>query len=157
MFMLRLSSFVTAGFVVFCSGFLLGQSFHLPVPQGDVNKAWMADKGNGTFKNPILHSDYSDPDAIRVGEDYFMTASSFNCAPGLPILHSRDMVNWTILTHVFTRQFPVDHFSKPQHGNGVWAPAILLPCFATVHHATTFPPRHLGRPADGHWAGAVGL
>ncbi len=122
--MLRLSSFVTAGFVVFCSGFLLGQSFHLPVPQGDVNKAWMADKGNGTFKNPILHSDYSDPDAIRVGEDYFMTASSFNCAPGLPILHSRDMVNWTILTHVFTRQFPVDHFSKPQHGNGVWAPAI---------------------------------
>ena len=46
------------------------------------------------YTNPILHLDYSDPDAIRVGEDYWMTASSFNCFPGLPILHSRDLVHW---------------------------------------------------------------
>jgi beta-xylosidase len=53
-----------------------------------------------------------------------MTASSFNSVPGLPILHSRDLVNWTIIGHVFSRQVPFDVFNKPQHGNGVWAPAI---------------------------------
>ena len=47
---------------------------------------WQADLGNGKYRNPILYADYSDPDAIRVGEDYFMIASSFCNAPGLPIL-----------------------------------------------------------------------
>ena len=49
------------------------------------------------YFNPVLHADYSDPDVCRVGEDYYMTASSFNCFPGLPILHSRDLVNWTLV------------------------------------------------------------
>ena len=53
---------------------------------------WQADLGNGKYRNPILYADYSDPDAIRVGEDYFMIASSFCNAPGLPILHSKDLV-----------------------------------------------------------------
>jgi beta-xylosidase len=88
------------------------------------SKVWVADRGDGTYKNPIIHADYSDPDAIRVGEDFYMTASSFNAAPGLPILHSKDLVNWTIIGYVFTRQLPLDVYSKPQHGNGVWAPAI---------------------------------
>ncbi|HSQ46034.1 MAG TPA: family 43 glycosylhydrolase, partial [Lutibacter sp.] len=47
-----------------------------------VSKVWVADNGDGTFKNPILHADYSDPDVVRVGDDYYMTASSFNCIPG---------------------------------------------------------------------------
>jgi beta-xylosidase len=89
-----------------------------------VSKVWVADNGNGTYKNPILHADYSDPDAIRVGDDYYMTASSFDAVPGLPILHSRDLVNWAILTYALKRQPPYDHFSKTQHGNGVWAPSI---------------------------------
>ena len=89
-----------------------------------VSKVWVADNGNGTYKNPILHADYSDPDAIRVGDDYYMTASSFNAVPGLPILHSKDLVNWTIINHVFARQKPLDVFDKPQHGNGVWAASI---------------------------------
>ena len=62
-----------------------------------VSEVWQADLGDGTFKNPVLYADYSDPDVIRVGEDYYLTASSFNCSPGLPILHSKDLVNWTIL------------------------------------------------------------
>ncbi|MBL7737836.1 MAG: glycoside hydrolase 43 family protein [Chitinophagaceae bacterium] len=89
-----------------------------------VSKAWVADNGNGTYKNPVINADYSDPDAIRVGEDYYLISSSFNHVPGLPILHSKDLVNWTIIGHALKRQPPFDHFSKVQHGNGVWAPAI---------------------------------
>lgn len=97
-----------------------------PVAAADnpVSKVWVADNGNGMYKNPIIHADYSDPDLVRVGDDFYLTASSFNAVPGLPILHSKDLVNWTIIGHVFVRQPPYDVFSKPQHGNGVWAPAI---------------------------------
>jgi beta-xylosidase len=89
-----------------------------------VSKVWVADNGDGTYKNPILHADYSDPDAIRVGDDFYMTASSFNAAPGLPILHSKDLVNWRLINYVFAKQPPFDVFGKTQHGGGVWAPAI---------------------------------
>src|SRR5688572_6404374 len=89
-----------------------------------VSKVWVADNGNGTYKNPIIHADYSDPDVIRVGNDFYLVASSFNAVPGLPILHSKDLVNWTIIGHVFKRQLPYDVFSRPQHGNGAWAPSI---------------------------------
>lgn len=89
-----------------------------------ISKVWVADQGNGTYKNPVLDADYSDPDAIRVGDDFYMVASSFDAVPGLPILHSKDLVNWTLINHALKRQPPFDHFSKTQHGNGVWAPAI---------------------------------
>ncbi len=89
-----------------------------------VSKVWKADNGNGTYTNPILHADYSDPDAVRVGDDFYMTASSFNSAPGLPVLHSKDLVNWRLINYVFTRQMPYDVFANTQHGGGVWAPAI---------------------------------
>src|SRR5438128_5779642 len=85
-----------------------------------VSKVWVADNGDGTYKNPILHADYSDPDAIRVGDDFYLTASSFNTSPGLPILHSRDLVNWKLVNYVFAKQAPLDVFDKPQHGGGVW-------------------------------------
>lgn len=90
----------------------------------EVSKVWVADNGDGTYKNPVLHADYSDPDAIRVGDDYYMTASSFNCIPGLPILHSKDLVNWELVNYALPKQPPFDIFDKPQHGNGVWAPCI---------------------------------
>jgi hypothetical protein len=89
-----------------------------------LSKVWVADNGDGTYKNPVLYADYSDPDAILVGDDFYLVSSSFNCVPGLPILHSKDLVNWEILGHVFTYQEPLDVFDKPQHGNGVWAPSI---------------------------------
>jgi len=89
-----------------------------------VSTVWVADNGDGTYKNPVLNADYSDPDAIRVGDDYYLVSSSFEDIPGLPILHSKDLVNWTIIGHALQRQPPFDHFSIPQHGNGVWAPSI---------------------------------
>ena len=89
-----------------------------------VSKVWVADKGDGTYKNPVLYADYSDPDAIRVGDDYYLVASSFNCVPGLPILHSRDLVNWELIGHALEKIPPYDVFNKVQHGNGVWAPCI---------------------------------
>ncbi len=88
------------------------------------SQVWIADSGDGTYKNPIIHADYSDPDAIRVGDDYYLVSSSFNQAPGLPILHSKDLVNWKIIGHALHQQQPIEHFSKVQHGNGVWAPSI---------------------------------
>lgn len=96
-----------------------------PVIKKDpVSKVWVADLGNGTYKNPVLNADYSDPDAIRVGNDFYLVSSSFEDIPGLPILHSNDLVNWTIIGHALLRQPPVEHFNIPRHGEGVWAPAI---------------------------------
>ncbi len=92
--------------------------------QAQKSNVWVADNGDGTYKNPILQADYSDPDAIRVGEDYYMVASSFNCVPALPILHSKDLVNWELIGHALSRLSPVDVYDKAQHGNGVWAPSI---------------------------------
>lgn len=84
---------------------------------------WIPDNGDGTFSNPIIHADYSDPDVIRHGEDFWMTSSSFQCTPGLPILHSRDLVNWRIVNHAL-RQVPHPSYSEVRRGCGVWAPAI---------------------------------
>jgi len=85
---------------------------------------WIPDRGDGTYTNPVIYADYSDPDVIRVGRDYYMTASSFNAVPGLPILHSLDMVNWRLIGHALPRLSPEALFSTPQHGKGPWAPAI---------------------------------
>ncbi|MFI1772016.1 glycoside hydrolase family 43 protein [Thalassobellus citreus] len=89
-----------------------------------VSEVWVADNGDGTYKNPIIYSDYSDPDVVRVGDDYYMTSSSFNSAPGLPVLHSKDMVNWKLINYAVKQQVPYDTFKVPQHGNGIWAPSI---------------------------------
>jgi beta-xylosidase len=88
-----------------------------------ISKVWNPDNGDCTFKNPIIYADYSDPDVIRVGDNFYMTSSSFNCIPGLPILHSKDLVNWRIISYAL-QSFPSDDFNKPQLGKGVWAPAI---------------------------------
>jgi beta-xylosidase len=86
---------------------------------------WVPDLGDGTFQNPVLFADYSDPDVIRDGEDFYLVASSFNCTPGLPILHSRDLVNWTVVNHaVKNLPDPRGVFHTARHGEGIWAPAI---------------------------------
>lgn len=94
------------------------------VAQSSISKVWVPDLGNGMYRNPVLYADYSDPDVVRVGNDYYLTSSSFNAVPGLQVLHSRDLVNWTIIGAVFTQQPPAARYAVPQHGNGVWAPAI---------------------------------
>lgn len=92
---------------------------------------WVPDHGDGTYRNPVLAADYSDPDVTRVGEDFYLVSSSFTNVPGLPILHSRDLVNWTIIAHALPRQPPYAHHAIPRRGGGVWAPAIR-------HHAGKF-------------------
>lgn len=88
------------------------------------SEVWVSDEGNGMYRNPVLHADYSDPDVCAVGEDYFLTASSFNCTPGLPILHSKDLVNWKIVNYALKKVEPVEYYNEPCHGKGVWAPSI---------------------------------
>lgn len=100
-------------------------------PTSVQNIPWAADCGDGQYHNPVLYADYSDPDVVRVGDDYWMTASSFSHAPGLPVLHSRDLVNWTLVNHALPTLVPQEHFSTPRHGQGVWAPSIR-------HHAGKF-------------------
>lgn len=88
------------------------------------SEVWCPDNGDGTYTNPVIDADYSDPDVCVVGDDYYMTASSFNCIPGLPILHSKDLVNWEIIGHALEELTPKEEFDNPSHGNGVWAPSI---------------------------------
>lgn len=89
-----------------------------------VSWVWQPDLGNGYYKNPVINADYSDPDAVCVDGTYYMTASSFCNVPGLPILRSYDLVNWEIVNHAVKRLLPVEFYNKPQHGKGVWAPAM---------------------------------
>lgn len=86
------------------------------------SEVWSPDNGDGTYTNPVINADYSDPDVVAVGADYYLTASSFNCMPRLPILHSRDLVNWERIGHALRSQFP-DSVAT-QHGMGVYAPSI---------------------------------
>ena len=85
--------------------------------------SWVSDQGDGSYRNPVLYADYSDPDVIRVGGDFYLTASSFNCVPGLPVLHSRDLVNWQLIGHALA-QLPHPRYAQMQPGCGVWAPAL---------------------------------
>lgn len=89
---------------------------------------WVPDRGDGTYQNPVLFQDISDPDAIRVGEDFYLVSSTFSHVPGLTLLHSKDLVNWSYLTSVLPRLPPAEAFRRPSRGNGVWAPALR-------HHA----------------------
>lgn len=84
---------------------------------------WQADLQNGYYRNPILFADYSDPDVIRVEKEFYMVASSFNYMPGLPVLHSKDLVNWEVISYVVDK-LPYPNYNKPEYGKGVWAPSI---------------------------------
>ena len=75
------------------------------------------------YRNPIIFADYSDPDVIRVGDTYYLTASSFNYTPGLPILISKDLVNWKLVNYALNN-IKEKRFDIPRHSEGVWAPSI---------------------------------
>ena len=87
-------------------------------------RLWCSDLGNGTFQNPILYADYSDPDVCRVGDTFYMTASSFNYIPGLPILTSKDLVNWELKNYAIKEALPYETYNSPAHAKGIWAPSI---------------------------------
>lgn len=106
------------------------------VPALAQSKTWTADNGNGTFTNPLFYDEFSDPDIIRVGDDYYLAGTTMHTVPGLVILHSKDLVNWENVSYCFDRYtFDDPAFSlkegKEIYGQGIWAPCIR-------HHNGTF-------------------
>ena len=89
---------------------------------------WSADNGNGTYTNPLFYDEFSDPDIIRVGEDYYLAGTTMHSVPGLVVLHSKDLVNWEFSSYCFDRFDDSDDFNlrngKEAYGQGIWAPAI---------------------------------
>ena len=105
--------------------FCLLTAFTAVAQKNYVSEVWVSDLGNGKYKNPVLYADYSDPDACRVGDDFYMTSSSFGCLPGLQILHSKDLVNWTFIGAAVPDVLaPIQTPERPEHGNRIWAPSI---------------------------------
>lgn len=88
------------------------------------------DVGPGEYGNPILTGFYPDPSLCRVGGDYYLTNSTFAYYPGLPVFHSRDLVNWTLLGHAIDRPDQL-RYEGLRVSEGIFAPAI-------THHGGTF-------------------
>src|SRR5574344_1872913 len=95
------------------------------------NTSWTADNGNGTFTNPLFYDEFSDPDVIRVGDDYYLAGTTMHCTPGLVILHSKDLVNWQFMSYCFNSYADLglhgDEYKlngKDIYGQGIWAPCI---------------------------------
>jgi xylan 1,4-beta-xylosidase len=91
-------------------------------------QSWTADNGNGTYTNPLFYDEFSDPDIIRVGEDFYLAGTTMHCMPGLVVLHSKDLVNWTFLSYALDSLSLCPEFNlrngKEAYGQGVWAPCI---------------------------------
>ena len=100
----------------------------LVAQQQPSRKTWSADNGNGTYTNPLFYDEFSDPDIIRVGEDYYLAGTTMHSVPGLVVLHSKDLVNWEFSSFCFDRFDDSDDFNlrngKEAYGQGIWAPAI---------------------------------
>jgi xylan 1,4-beta-xylosidase len=92
------------------------------------HRSWAPDNSNGTYSNPLFYDEFSDPDVIRVGSDYYLTGTTMHTMPGLPILHSRDLVNWRIIGYAFDRLDLGPDFrlegGKEIYGQGIWAPSF---------------------------------
>ena len=117
---------------IFISTFLIcisHFSFLIPHLSTVSAQSWTADNGNGTYTNPLFYDEFSDPDILRVGDDYYLAGTTMHTVPGLVILHSKDLVNWENISYCFDRfDFPDDKFALKNHqeiyGQGIWAPAI---------------------------------
>jgi beta-xylosidase len=98
-------------------------------------QAWTPDNGNGTFTNPIFYDEFSDPDLIRVGEDFYLTGTTMHSMPGLPVLRSKDLVNWEFVSYAADALDLGPEFRLEGGGNvygqGLWAPSFR-------YHAGTF-------------------
>jgi beta-xylosidase len=86
-------------------------------------KLWIADKGDGTYTNPVICTDYADPDVVRVGSNFYMVSSSFGFSPGIPLLHSKDLINWSIINYI-VEELPFSNNKKVRNTGGLWAPSI---------------------------------
>jgi beta-xylosidase len=121
------------------------RAFHLVVsipllllsflPSAAPAQSWTADLGNGTYSNPLLYDEFSDPDLIRVGSDFYLTGTTMHSMPGLPVLHSKDLVNWSLESYALDRldlgpEYRLED-GKQAYGQGIWAPSFR-------HHDGTF-------------------
>jgi len=94
-----------------------------PRPRNEAPLSW-GDQGDGSFRNPVLFADYSDPDVIRAGDDFYLVASEFHFM-GIQILHSRDLVNWTISGRLFDRLGIDSKYDEMRaYAEGTWAPTL---------------------------------
>jgi beta-xylosidase len=90
-------------------------------------QVWRSDRGDGSYANPPLNADYPDPDIIRVGRDFYFASTTFANAPGLTLLHSRDLVNWDIISHLIPRLDGSPKFDLADGGSyrhGIYAPSL---------------------------------
>jgi xylan 1,4-beta-xylosidase len=93
-----------------------------------LGQSWTADNGNGTYSNPLFFDEFSDPDIIRVGDDFYLAGTTMHAMPGLVVLHSKDLVNWEFLSYAFDtlglgKEFNLED-DKEAYGQGIWAPCI---------------------------------
>ena len=112
----------------FCCG-MLGAVAMLAAADASIAQAqtWHADNGNGTYSNPLFYDEFSDPDLIRVGNDYYLTGTTMHAMPGLPVLHSRDLVNWELMSYALDRLDLGPHYRLEGgdiYGQGIWAPSF---------------------------------
>jgi xylan 1,4-beta-xylosidase len=125
----------------FAAGIALAAAGH-----ARAQRTWTADNGNGTFSNPLFYDEFSDPDLIRVGDDYYLTGTTMHAMPGLPVLHSRDLVNWELMSYALDRldlgpEFRLED-GKEIYGKGIWAPTFryhngTFHIFSNVNGRTT--------------------
>lgn len=117
------------------------------LPAGQPTPAtWVADNGDGSYTNPLFYDEFSDPDLIRVGEDYYLTGTTMHSMPGLPVLHSRDLVNWELKGYALTElnlgpEYRLEE-GETIYGQGIWAPSFryhngTFHIFANVNGQTT--------------------
>ena len=127
--------------VVFAAVFALATS-----RPASAQRTWTADNGNGTFSNPLFYDEFSDPDLIRVGDDFYLTGTTMHAMPGLPVLHSRDLVNWELMSYALDRLDLAPEFrlegGKDIYGKGIWAPSFryhngTFHIFSNVNGQTT--------------------
>ncbi len=109
-------------------------------------QTWTADNGDGSYTNPLFADEFSDPDMIRVGDDFYMTGTTMHSMPGLPVLHSKDLVNWELASYALTElnlgpEYRLEN-GESAYGRGIWAPTFryhdgVFHIFANVNNHKT--------------------
>ncbi len=126
--------------------FKLDSSFTQKFDKGTYTGVW-GDRGDGTYNNPVLAGDFSDPDIIRVADNYFAICSTMQLCPGLTVLHSTDLVNWEIIGSAvrdITEMNECYNYDKMQgYGCCIWAPCISYNKKDETYYI------HYGTPAEG--------
>jgi beta-xylosidase len=143
----KITALLTTSVFLCSSGLRTAAQVNEAEPKGSLHTTtWISDNGNGTFTNPLFYDEFSDPDMIRVGNDYYLTGTTMHTMPGLPVLHSKDLVNWDLVSYAVPRLDLGQPFRLENGGNiygqGIWAPCFRYHngkfyIFSNVNHYTT--------------------